>query len=181
MTSETDKEKPMTSRTTRPDYAELNLKLSDLINGEPGWAVMMIPGTTDNGHSNLAYTVGLTENFNHPEIAMIAFDLEMMRNLINDVAARLVKVGQRFDTDWATSDEVIDHFHVFFREIPSNQAGTIAKAAKNRYHDRGGFRLMQMFLPDANGLFPWNEGCRPEYAEKQGIFLQLMACGGKPS
>ena len=74
------------------------------------WFVMKV-GAGD-GEPAFAYSLGLFENFNHPEISLFGLDLDTMHTLINDVG-ELVRSGQRFDAG-DTSDRLLDGFTVGF-------------------------------------------------------------------
>ncbi len=139
-----------------------------------GWTIQaVLPGKDLRVDPPFAYTVGMTENLDrHPELLMIGFDPNLMMRLMNDVGA-LVRGGQTF-SDWSTSDRVIQRYPVVFREVPLPQARKWAKAASERYRGKGDFRLLQMFLPDMEGRFPWDPACDPKMARGQDHLLEAM-------
>lgn len=145
----------------------------DAVISETGWWVQAVLPGPDNPF--FAYSIGMTESFGHPEFLMLGFSPELMHTLINGIG-ELVRQGARFG-DRDTSDKVIRGFPVVFREPEDSAAAEFALAAVSRY-GQGRFRLLQCFLPDASGLFPWDEGCDPSYARHQGILLDRMASKG---
>ena len=134
-----------------------------------GWSVQMVlPGADTSVDPSFAYTIGMTETYAHPEFLLIGFEPSMMQSLLNAVG-KAVKGGQRFE-DWGLSEQVLVGFPVYFREVGQDQAGRWARASQARY-EKTGFRLLQMFLPDAAGQFPWDAGCDPSYVKGQGHLM----------
>jgi hypothetical protein len=140
--------------------------IDQCVTREPGWFVQSVLG--DKGTPTYAYTIGLEERFGAAEALMVGFDPALMHGLLNGVA-KLVRSGERFE-DWSRSGRVIANFDVVFREIPLPAAREWARGASERYRP-GGFRLLQVFLPDANGKFPWDDGVDGEYRRLQGVLL----------
>lgn len=137
-----------------------------------GWHVQAVmPGPEDVGLRTFAYTVGMPKTLKHAELMMIGFRPELMQSLLN-VAGEQIKEGVRFG-DWTSSDKVIQGFPVWFREVPEITARKWALLSEQRYKGPE-FGLLQMFLPDVNGLFPWDPGCNPQFIETQGMFLPEM-------
>ena len=137
---------------------------------EHGWYVQsVLPGP--QGDPSFSYTIGMTETFGHPELLMIGFPPDLMHQLLNGVG-KLDRAGERFG-EWDQSDKVVEGFPVYFRAVPLPQARKWARGASERYRPRS-FGLLQVFLPDRNGKFPWDEGCDPTYLRLQGKLLQHM-------
>jgi hypothetical protein len=135
----------------------------------PGWFVVgVLPAANTPSFS---YTVGLTETARHPEVLMLGFDNQLMHRLLN-TAGQHIKDGRQFD-DWDSSDQVVAAFPVVFRTVPFPEARQWARVASERYRTRGGFKLLQMFVPDAHGHFPWEVEADPDMAP-QARLLPLM-------
>jgi len=132
-----------------------------------------MPGQDTRLDPSFAYTVGMTESLHHPELLMIGFQPGMMMKLMNDVGA-LIRGGQRFE-DWSQSTTVIQNYPVYFRAVPLTLARHWAKLASERYRNRGHFQLLQMFLPDAAGKFPWDPDCDPKMARGQDHLMEAMS------
>lgn len=133
--------------------------------GETGWAV---------GHwvaerparRPVAYTIGLWERFNHPEVLMCGFEPLLMQRLLNDIGAR-VRAGERFEPG-RSYGRVIRRYDVAFRGVhPDYAADHFAGALL--YYEGAAFEGVQCFLPDASGLFPWDENCDRTYATLQPV------------
>lgn len=134
-----------------------------------GWGVIAVGA--DAHAPSFAYTVGLTATFRHPELLLMGFAPQMMQGLLNGAAAR-VKGGVRFG-DWSSDDKVVANYPVWFRQVAAKDAPSWARVADCRYG--GDLTLLQMFLPDEKGLFPWDEGVKHAYAVIQGRLLKGMA------
>ena len=136
-----------------------------------GWAVQGV--LPDDDTPSYSYSIGLTENFGHPEILMMGFSTDLMMQIINIVGDQ-VKSGERF-SDWSTSDVVVRDFSVILRLVPPAVAEHWARAASERYRRQGKqWSLLQVFLPDQAGLFSWQAGCNEQYVNLQGHLLASM-------
>jgi hypothetical protein len=111
------------------------------------------------------HTAGLTESRAHPELLVVGMPTMLAKVLIADVVD-LVVGGHRF-ADGERSGAVSDAFDVAFRAVPGAAARRLAPAAAARYGDA--FVLLQVVVPDARGLFPWEEGADPKAAASQLI------------
>ena len=148
------------------DISEVETMMTEAIGRHGWWVQSVLP---DANYPSFSYTVGLTETFRHPEILMMGHHPKLMHDLLNDIGA-LIKGGARF-SDWDTSDKVISGFPVFFRSVPGKEASRWSLAAYKRYPE---FELLQVFLPDAKGRFPWDPACDRETAKFQGALLEAM-------
>jgi hypothetical protein len=142
-----------------------------------GWAVLTVEPKPFGHAPTYSYTVGLHETHGHPEILMVGLDQKKSMGLLNAVGSP-VRGGARFG-DPSRLDGVIRDFQVWLRKIPSKTAGTWAIVAKSRYR-RQNWGLLQMFYPDAAGLFPWDDGCDAAYMATQGLLLDAMPPPGAP-
>lgn len=120
-----------------------------------GWMVQAVVG--DEVSPIRCYSMGLS-NFNHPEIVLIGFEHLLMTRLINAIGAH-VQEGKQY-RDWSVVRGIIKHYPVVLREVPPHIvrecAGLLTRFFPNA-------RLLQMFLPDANGRFPWQALCQSGY------------------
>jgi hypothetical protein len=133
-----------------------------------GWMVQAV--LPDEVQPSFSYTVGLSQApFHHPEIFLVGFHPEQARPLLN-VAGEHVKKGRRFDRE-TLSDQVIEGLPAAFRPIKSRS--TVRHSSAGRAILGRAFDAVQLILPDAAGLFPWDEGCDPQYAAVQTSLLKL--------
>ncbi len=133
-----------------------------------GWMVQaVLPGDTQPPYS---YTVGLSQApFHHPEIFLVGLHPEQARPLLN-VAGNHVKGGMRFDRA-TLSDQIIEGYPAAFRPIKSRS--TVRHSNAGRAILGRAFDGVQLILPDAEGLFPWESGCDFQYASVQRSLLDL--------
>jgi len=134
----------------------------DSVVGEHGWAV--VGGELGDDDPIFASSVGFTESFDHPEIIIIGFEPAVMGALINNVG-KLVSRGARL-ADGCEADRIISGGRVAFREIRQEVHEPHTLLLRKRY-GRGRYKVLQMFLPDDAGRFPWDEGCDPDMSEFQ--------------
>jgi hypothetical protein len=129
---------------------------------EHGWAVQNVMG---NGASqNFVYSVGLTLK-QRPEIIMIGlFEPHLAQSLINR-AATMSETTQF--VDMVPYIGIIDNYPVMFQRVTPESARKFAILAFNLYNDK--VRLIQMFLPDRNGNFPWNSDCEARFREQAAL------------
>lgn len=105
--------------------------------------------------SQFAYSVGLTLQ-RRPEIMIVGgFPPEMMQSLINSAAKSNEAFADRF-----VSHTVIAKHRVVFREVTAAVVPEKARVAVNLFQR---VRVLQMFLSDPKGLFPWQPGCERYY------------------
>jgi Domain of unknown function (DUF4262) len=75
-----------------------------------GWFVTKV-GAGD-GESAFAYSMGLYENFHHPEIVLFGLDLEVMHRLINNAGSR-IREGQKYEEGQKYGDILARKIHDF--------------------------------------------------------------------
>lgn len=118
--------------------------------GEYGWYVAMFK--EEPPLPAFAYTIGLWDNYGHPEIISFGLDLDVLGSIINDAGAK-VKDGQPIELD-IDQDDHLESFPVRFRSVaPENIRDHFGYA--RWYHQYKEFKAVQLFWPDKNGYFPW--------------------------
>ncbi|MXQ10445.1 DUF4262 domain-containing protein [Microvirga makkahensis] len=136
-----------------------------------GW---MVQGVLPNeGQPSYSYSVGLSKHSRHPEIFLVGFHPDVARSLIN-VTGGHVKAGLRFDHPML-SDQIIEGCPAAFR--PVTRKSCVRHSSAGRAILGRAFDGVQLFLPDAAGVFPWEEGCDSAYATGQ---TSLLALEGAP-
>jgi hypothetical protein len=123
---------------------------------EFGWIVQYVGGSdTDPG---FAYTVGLCEKLRPEIILMGGFPPDISHSVVNRAA-----MSDEEQSDWATGRKVLQNHPVVFREVTPESARSRAKVAFRIYGPNTSIRLLQMFLPDKNGHFPWDVDCERQF------------------
>jgi hypothetical protein len=106
----------MTRHSTDAGLDEKDVTLLETLE-KWGWFVTKV-GAGD-GEPAFAYSMGLYENFHHPEIVIFGLDLEVMHRLINDVGAR-IRQGQTFEDRQMYGDLLQSHPCAFRRVNPTH-------------------------------------------------------------
>ena len=120
-----------------------------------GWAVIKVP--EDEVGPGFAYSVGLGERFDHPEVVISGLGLDLMHRLVNDAAA-VVASGTALRDGSETDALLKGHACAVRAASPSNYDDYFGEAARY-YRDRP-FEVVQVFWPDRAGRYPWDS----EYA-----------------
>jgi hypothetical protein len=107
-----------------------------------------------NGQPTYSYSLGLSSKFWHPEILIVGFEFEMCRQIIN-AAGNLIKERGADFSQPILSARVVPDATVAFRPLAASATKDGFQYGK-RILDVAQFRLVQLFLPDENGYFPWN-------------------------
>jgi hypothetical protein len=105
------------------------------------------------GESNppFAYSIGLYENFAHPEILVVGLDLDLMHRLINGMKD-LISAGTRFSPGSRCS-EILNNLDCEFRPVaPLHYANLFGQASW--FYGGDDFPVLQCVWPDRQGRFP---------------------------
>jgi hypothetical protein len=112
---------------------------------EKHWMVVAVP--YDNW---LSYTVGLA-NRGLPEIVHIGLDPDLVRNMINNVAQRMIDLGAH-EGKYA---EIIANYDVELKRLPpANAKGYANVAFENAAFHQIEPSFFELLMPDADGRFP---------------------------
>jgi hypothetical protein len=112
----------------------------------------------DEAGPGFAYSIGLFENYAHPEIIIIGLRQELAHILINNIAFD-IKEGKTF-TPGEFHQGVLDNFLCYFGEVPLERCRDYVGWAQ-WFYGGDGFPLVQCIYPDTKGVFPWE----PEFPE----------------
>jgi hypothetical protein len=136
----------------------------DAIIAKHGWAVVAVhPGETETGFS---YSIGLEETLNHPELVFIGVPPELARQLINDLAKRIRSRDIKLPLKGGEVSQVVQQFNVLVRPVPEEYAQQLARGAFDRHYPDP-VRLLQICIPDTNGVLPDKPWCDPTYIAAQ--------------
>mgnify|MGYP001228282689 CR=1 FL=1 len=144
---------------TVEDYLE---KVRQLIAGY-GHYVQYV-GPDEEGHVGYCYTKGLSfaraEKF--PELVMAGFDPRLMQQLLNDAAERM-KEGDLRLRGPCFYGKLIQDMDAAFAPVNISTSSSLISLDEDT-------EVYFVFLPDANGLFPWDDGCDPAYKTQASGF-----------
>jgi Domain of unknown function (DUF4262) len=119
---------------------------------EHGWFVNMI--AKDSDRPGFAYSFGLFEEFQHPEIIIFGLDSAIMHRIINNAGNQIQK-GIRY-SDGDVTKELLEGYDCAFRRVnPLQYRGTCAWAVW--FYGNADFPVLQLFWPDKGHRFPWDD------------------------
>lgn len=128
------------------------LDIQDTID-ESGCQVIQIMG--DDYIPSFAYTIGLYQQFNHPEIICFGLDPEVMQTLLNNVKDRVedeqeMEVGEKYKGFLNGNAEVtfLEVNQVFYDEY---------LGYAKWFYGNNEFPVLQMVWPDKKLNFPWDK------------------------
>lgn len=117
---------------------------------EYGWHVIKVLDQADA--PGWAYSVGLFQNFAHPEIIVFGLDLDLMHSIINSIGAE-VRSGKTFEIDNNYSELIEAYACTFRRVAPVWQDFFCAFASW--FYKGSDYPVRQCFWPDFEGRYPW--------------------------
>jgi hypothetical protein len=134
---------------------------------EYGWWVGLI--NSDDDAPAFAYTIGLYEKFDHPEIIIFGLAAESMHGILNQ-CGNMIRGGKRFPVGESVSG-VLDGYDVRFRPVT-------AKASYAEYlgygcHHYGAqvFPVLQLLWPDKQHRFPEDDAAEDILAKRQPLLV----------
>ena len=130
-----------------------------------GLHVMHVFG--DEKNPPFSYSVGLFENYLHPEIVIIGLKYELAHVLLNNMAHE-IKNGKTF-TAKEFHEGVLDDFLCYFGEVPKTEY-------KNHvgwaiwFYEGYDFPLVQCVYPTVKGKFAWEK----DFPEDARFFCKML-------
>jgi hypothetical protein len=123
---------------------------------EHGWFVALIPPGESADEPGFAYTVGLHQGFEHPELICLGLDLDMMHALLNACGERIA-AGESLPVDVGVPG-IIEDLDVRFRSVEAEQSYRDHVGYAIWYNGGHDFPLLQLLWPDKKGKFPGDKG-----------------------
>jgi hypothetical protein len=135
-----------------------------------GWTVMGVFADPEAQPPvpSFAYTIGLTENCQHPELVIMGLPPEVAQSILAGACER-IKQGTLTCQDSASDDRVVEGYSVMFRTVHPNHLPDYLRAARAIEGDD--VRAVQIIWPDPAGTFPWQTGADPDYAGHQMLLF----------
>lgn len=132
------------------NYVEFLNIIIDCVDKQ-GWAIMPIFGE----NVRFCYTIGLWQNYRHPEIIMIGLPMELSSNTLSFAACQVQHSQKVYQPE-------VEYFEEFFQ----NSKTIFKPVAKSNYDYYFGMALryygnievppLQLFWQNDNGEYPWN-------------------------
>jgi hypothetical protein len=118
-----------------------------------GWFVNWI--LVDEAGPGFAYSFGLYEEFNHPEIILFGLAGDTMQALINAIG-RHVKEGATFSVG-DTDSNLLEGYTCAFRAVHPRQF-RVTCTWTLWFYEHYNFPVLQLFWPDKQNKLPWEDG-----------------------
>lgn len=115
---------------------------------------------------SFAYSIGLWQKFQHPEIICFGLRIETLHSLINDVAT-LIRKGIKIETK-KTYAEIFENNKAEFLKVDQWNLTNYFGAAISFYNDNT-FPALQLIWTDRNNKFPWESDFEEEFIFKQPL------------
>jgi hypothetical protein len=129
-----------------------------------GLSVIMIEAT--EYLPSFAYSIGLWEKFNHPEIICFGFSTPTLHGVINDVA-ELIKSGSAIEINKKYND-FFENNSVEFIKVEAGYLSDYFGYAID-FYDTKNFPALQLVWTDRNNKFPWEQNFEEEFIYKQPL------------
>jgi hypothetical protein len=131
-----------------------------------GCFVMCVFGEGDQ--PPFAYSIGLLDTFQVPEVIIFGLQYENMARLINALAHNL-RNGKRYEPGQAYDG--IAGVPIFFGQVEDQHFDTYLGQAQ-MHHKRDIFPALQIVWPDTKGVFPWHDGFEERLRKNQPLLFQ---------
>jgi len=127
---------------------------SQVISDIKKYGVHIVQVMEDEEHPRFAYTIGLFENYLHPEVIIIGLKDELTEILLNNIAYD-VKNGKTYTAN-EFHEGVLDDFLCYFGEVPKSEYKDYVGWAI-WFYKGDAFPLVQCVYPTVTGIFPWEK------------------------
>ncbi len=115
-----------------------------------GWHVIKV--FEDDEGPGFAFTIGLYERFDHPELIVFGLPLETMHLMLNG-AGEAVRAGRTY-TAGQSYDGILEGYDCTFRRVPLSHYQAYLGYAR-WYYDGDDFPVLQLIWPDREHRYPW--------------------------
>jgi len=129
-----------------------------------GLQVIMV-GSTSYCPS-FAYSIGLTQTYNHPEIICFGLPNDLGHAIVNDIA-EIIQKGETIDTGKIYT-EIFKDSRAAFLKVDKRNIDDYFGAALNYYGDKS-FNALQVVWTDRNDKLPWEHNFEEEFSYKQPL------------
>jgi hypothetical protein len=115
---------------------------------------------------SFAYSIGLTQTYNHPEIICFGLPNDLGHAIINDIA-ELIQKGEPIDTRKIYT-EIFKNSRAAFLKVDKRNMVDYFGAALNYYGDKS-FEALQVVWTDRNNKLPWENNFEEAFLYKQPL------------
>ncbi|SHG12937.1 DUF4262 domain-containing protein [Streptoalloteichus hindustanus] len=149
----------------------LEAELRSRVDGE-GYAVLAV-FDPDEEVPPLTYTLGVWRGLRVPEVIAVGVDHELGAALVEEYVRRC-RDGERFEPG-RCYEGFLEGLPVTFEWVSAEHHREWLGSASVVYPD-GGFRMLQLLVPDPDGVWPWQPGAPHELVRGQPV----LTASGRP-
>lgn len=131
-----------------------------------GWHCQMVFPVQGQPGTPFAYTVGLMERYEHPELLVSGLPSEIAHQVLA-LAVEAIQ-GGKFFMHGDRSDRIARGYEVAFRTIPVNHSSYPLGMA-NLHYGRRDYTALQIVFQDAGHRYPWDPECSPTFQKTQDV------------
>lgn len=153
----------MTSETKDNEIENRKL-VSDNIDKYGCHLVLIEP---DNYLPGFVYSIGLFQQFGHPELICFGLKTEVMATVINH-ACDLIRKGERLSANKLYSG-FLEGYDIQFLQVDKDYYQDYVGYAGWFYNMSFDFPLFQLVWPDKKGKFPWDENFNADWKFMQPL------------
>lgn len=146
-----------------PSLDDLDRRVRDDIERH-GWHVVKV--VADEDAPAWAYTIGLGQTQQHPELAIFGMELDAMHAFLNHLGA-LVCAGRRFESG-QEYEGIFEGMRCAFRAVAPRWLDVFFGNAAWHYRSAE-VPILQCLWPDESGLLPWEPGFDESWREVQPL------------
>jgi hypothetical protein len=131
-----------------------------------GWHVVAVVPRPDESFPPFAFTVGLFETYQHPELIVFCLPMKIAHAVFSTCVER-IEEGATF-VDGQVRSDVLNKYRAAFSTVdPSFYSEYLGTAIG--FYDHLDFPVLQLVWPDRNDHFPWEPHCDANFAEEQPV------------
>lgn len=129
-----------------------------------GLQVILVGSTGYN--PSFAYSIGLTQTYDHAEIICFGLPNDVGHAILNDIA-EIIQKGEKIKTGMIYT-EIFQNSRAAFVNVNKGNIDDYFGAALNYYGDKD-FNALQVVWTDRNDKFPWEEDFEEAFLYKQPL------------
>jgi hypothetical protein len=118
-----------------------------------GWHTIHV--LEDEIGGKYSYTIGLSESFDHPEIVISGLNPDTC-SMIFEGIVETIKENFRYEINKRYND-ILEGYDCIFKSIDINKYDNLFGRSQVYYGEKD-YKVLQLFYPDENGNFPWDDG-----------------------
>jgi hypothetical protein len=122
----------------------------------------------EGGTPGWAFSIGLWENYQHPEVVVFGLTPEVAHHLLNQVA-EVVRIGGKFEPG-SEYDDLLEGIRCTFKPVQSLWYHPFLGWADWFYEDSD-YPVLQCIWPDHDQRYPWDPAFRADWVWAQPLLF----------